>query len=67
MSLGAKKLANFLNADEGEMVQEMIVVKRASRSVSHAGMEGTGLLDRQTIMTSGLNFIIDEVRFILAF
>ena len=63
-SLGAKKLANFLDADEEEMVQEMMVVKQASRSVSRAGTEGTGLLDGQTIMTSDLNFVIDEVRFL---
>ncbi|EDQ99844.1 uncharacterized protein LACBIDRAFT_334691 [Laccaria bicolor S238N-H82] len=59
-SLGAKKLANFLDADEEEMVQEMMVVKQASRSVSRAGTEGTGLLDGQTITTSDLNFVIDE-------
>ena len=63
-SLGAKKLANFLDADEEEMVQEMMVVKQASRSVSRAGTEGTGLLDGQTITTSDLNFVIDEVRFL---
>jgi translation initiation factor 3 subunit L len=66
-SLGAKKLASFLDADEEEMVQEMMVVKQASRSVSRAGTEGTGLLDGQTITTSDLNFVIDEVRFLLAF
>lgn len=62
-SLGAKKLANFLDADEEEMVQEMMVMKQASRSVSRvagAGEKG-GLLDGQTISTSDLNFVIDEV------
>ncbi|KAH6904297.1 eukaryotic translation initiation factor 3 subunit 6 [Coprinopsis sp. MPI-PUGE-AT-0042] len=60
-SLGAKKLANFMDEDEEEMVQEMMVVKQASRSVSRVpGTEGTGLLDGQMITTSDLNFIIDE-------
>ena len=63
-SLDAKKLAGFLDADEEEMVQEMMVVKQASRSVSRVpGTEGTGLLEGQTITTSDLNFVIDEVRF----
>lgn len=61
-SLGAKKLANFLDADEEEMVQEMMVMKQVSRSVSRvAGSEKGGLLDGQTITTSDLNFVIDEV------
>ncbi|KAF9465863.1 eukaryotic translation initiation factor 3 subunit 6 [Collybia nuda] len=60
-SLGAKKLANFLDADEEEMVQEMMVMKQVSRSVSRiAGSEKGGLLDGQTITTSDLNFVIDE-------
>ena len=62
-SLGAKKLANFLDADEEEMVQEMMVVKQASRSISRVpGAENSGLLDGQTITTSDLNFVIAEVR-----
>ena len=63
-SLGAKKLASFLDADEEELVQEMMVLKQASRSISRvAGSESTSLLDGQTITTSDLNFVIDEVRF----
>lgn len=61
-SLGAKKLANFLDADEEEMVQEMMVMKQVSKSVSRvAGAEKGSLLDGQTITTSDLNFVIDEV------
>ncbi|KAF8958415.1 RNA polymerase I-associated factor PAF67-domain-containing protein [Flammula alnicola] len=60
-SLGAKKLANFLDADEEELVQEMMVLKQASRSISRVtGTEGSSLLDGQTITTSDLNFVIDE-------
>jgi len=60
-SLGAKKLANFLDADEEEMVQEMMVMKQVSKSVSRvAGSEKGGLLEGQTITTSDLNFVIDE-------
>jgi translation initiation factor 3 subunit L len=61
-SLGTRKLSNFLDADEEELVQEMMVLKQASRSVSRvAGGEGVGLLEGQTITTSDLNFNIDEV------
>jgi translation initiation factor 3 subunit L len=62
-SLDAKKLANFLDADEEEMVQEMMVMKQASKSLSRVpGTEGTGLLDGRMTTTSDLNFVIDEVR-----
>jgi translation initiation factor 3 subunit L len=65
-SLGAKKLANFLDADEEEMVQEMMVVKQASRSISRVPggeqLSAGGLLDGETITTSDLNFVIAEVR-----
>lgn len=61
-SLDAKKLANFLDADEEEMVQEMMVMKQASKSLSRVpGGEFAGLLDGQVITTSDLNFVIDEV------
>jgi translation initiation factor 3 subunit L len=63
-SLDAKKLANFLDADEEDMVQQMMAMKQASRSISRVGNEGS-LLDGQTISTSDLNFVIDEVRLVL--
>jgi translation initiation factor 3 subunit L len=66
-SLGSKKLANFLDADEEEIVQEMMVMKQASRSVSRIGTEKGSLLDGQTITTSDLNFVIDDVRFLRRF
>ncbi|KAF8906881.1 RNA polymerase I-associated factor PAF67-domain-containing protein [Mucidula mucida] len=59
-SLGSKKLANFLDVDEEEMIQEMMVMKQCSRSVSRVGTEGGSLLDGQMITTSDLNFVIDE-------
>lgn len=63
-SLGTKKLANFLDADEEDLVQEMMVLKQASRSISRvAGSEGDGLLEGRMITTSDLNFVIDEVTF----
>ncbi|KAJ7621160.1 eukaryotic translation initiation factor 3 subunit 6 [Roridomyces roridus] len=58
-SLGAKKLANFLDADEEDMVQQLMVMKQASRSVTHV-TGGKGLLDGETASTSDLNFVIDE-------
>ncbi|KAF5366211.1 hypothetical protein D9758_005722 [Tetrapyrgos nigripes] len=59
-SLGSKKLANFLDADEEEIVQEMMVMKQASRSVSRIGTEKGSLLEGQTITTSDLNFVIGD-------
>jgi translation initiation factor 3 subunit L len=61
-SLDAAKLAGFLDADEEEMVQQMMAVKAASRSVSRVGSE-KNLLDGQMISTSDMDFIINEVRF----
>lgn len=63
-SLDAKKLSNFLDADEEEMVQQLMVMKQASRSISRVGDE-KGLLGGQMISTSDLDFVIDEVRFAL--
>lgn len=59
-SLDASKLANFLDADEEEMVQQLMVMKQASRSVSRVEGE-RNLLDGQIIPTSDLDFVIDEV------
>ncbi|TCD67623.1 hypothetical protein EIP91_012188 [Steccherinum ochraceum] len=58
-SLDASKLANFLDADEEEMVQQLMVMKQASRSVSRAEGE-RGLLEGHSIPTSDLDFVIDE-------
>jgi translation initiation factor 3 subunit L len=67
-SLGAKKLANFLDADEEEMVQELMMMKQVSRSVSRVpGSEKGSLLDGETITTSDLNFVINEVGLIINF
>ena len=60
-SLDATKLANFLDADEENMVQQMMAMKVATRSVSRVGNE-KGLLEGITISTSDLNFVINEVR-----
>ena len=59
-SLDASKLANFLDADEEEMVQQLMVMKQASRSISRVEHE-KGLLGGQTISTSDLDFVIDVV------
>lgn len=61
-SLDAAKLAGFLDADEEEMVQQMMAVKAASRSVSRVGNE-QNLLDGQMISTSDMDFVINEVCF----
>ncbi|KAH9896841.1 eukaryotic translation initiation factor 3 subunit 6 [Cubamyces lactineus] len=58
-SLDATKLANFLDADEEDMVQQLMVMKQASRSVSRVDNE-KGLLDGQWISTSDLDFVIKE-------
>lgn len=59
-SLDASKLAGFLDADEEEIVQQMMVMKGASRSVSRAAVESGTLLDGGVISTSDLDFVIDE-------
>lgn len=59
-SLDASKLAGFLDADEEEMVQQMMAVKAASRCISRVGNE-KGLLEGQMISTSDLDFVINEV------
>ncbi|KAF8347471.1 eukaryotic translation initiation factor 3 subunit 6 [Amanita rubescens] len=59
-SLGAKKLANFLDADEEEMVQELMMMKQSSRQLSRISGNEKGLLDGQAIPTSDLDFVIDE-------
>ena len=64
-SLDASKLAGFLDADEEEMVQQLMVMKQASRSVSRVENE-KGLLDGQMISTSDLDFVINDVRVFLA-
>lgn len=80
-SLDAKKLAGFLDKDEEDVVQEMMVMKQSSRGISRVvggekerenderGSNGTsgGLLDGQTISTSDLDFVIDEVYLYLHF
>ncbi|KEP45784.1 eukaryotic translation initiation factor 3 subunit L [Rhizoctonia solani 123E] len=59
-SLDAAKLAGFLDADEEEIVQQMMVMKNSSRSVSRAAVENGTLLDGSVISTSDLDFVIDE-------
>ncbi|KIJ56384.1 hypothetical protein M422DRAFT_73174 [Sphaerobolus stellatus SS14] len=62
-SLDAMKLASFLDRDEEEVVQEMMVMKQASRSVSRViggDKEKGSLLDGETISTSDLDFVINE-------
>ncbi|KAI8970564.1 eukaryotic translation initiation factor 3 subunit 6 [Trametes punicea] len=58
-SLDASKLANFLDADEEDMVQQLMVMKQASRSISRVDNEKS-LLDGQWISTSDLDFVINE-------
>jgi len=62
-SLGTQKLANFLDADEEEMVQELMVLKQASKHLSRLPGSGNGkggLLEGQSVRTSDLNFFIDD-------
>ncbi|OSD07987.1 eukaryotic translation initiation factor 3 subunit 6 [Trametes coccinea BRFM310] len=57
-SLDASKLANFLDADEEDMVQQLMVMKQASRSISR--VDEKSLLDGQWISTSDLDFVINQ-------
>lgn len=64
-SLGSSKLAGFYGEDEETMIQEMMAMKQASRTLTRvapaASNEKGSLLDGTTISTSDLNFVIDEV------
>jgi translation initiation factor 3 subunit L len=57
-SLGTDKLANFLEVDEEELIEELMVAKACSRSVKWS--EG-GLLEGEVVNTSDLDFVIDGV------
>ncbi|VDC03799.1 unnamed protein product [Peniophora sp. CBMAI 1063] len=60
-SLDAGKLADILDADEEEMVQQMMAVKAASRCISRVGGDGgSSLLNGQMIVTSDMDFVINE-------
>ncbi|KAK0567071.1 hypothetical protein OC844_000409 [Tilletia horrida] len=55
-TLGTDKLASFLEIDEEELVEMMMVMKRSTRSLKWA--EG-GLLEGEVVNTSDLDFVID--------
>ena len=59
-SLGTSKLAGFLDTDEEEMVQQLMVLKQASRSTGRVGNEKS-LLEGSTVANNDLDFVIDEV------
>lgn len=70
-SVGASKLAGFLDEGEEEMVQRLMAVKAGSRCVGRVGgVGGEGgqgggggsLLDGEMMATSDLDFVIDDVR-----
>lgn len=68
-SIDANRLAGFIeDADEEDMVQQMMLLKQCSRRigrVSIAPTEGSkngGLLEGEFITTSDLDFVIDGVR-----
>lgn len=65
-SIDASKLAGFLeDADEEDMVQQMMVLKQCSRRIGRMsvanseGIKGGGLLDGEIIATNDLDFVID--------
>ena len=55
-TLGTDKLANFLEVEEEDLVEELMVAKASTRSIKWN--EG-GLLEGQVINTSDLDFVID--------
>jgi len=48
-----------LDTDEEEMVQQLMVLKQASRSIGRVGNEKS-LLEGSTVFNSDLDFVIDE-------
>ena len=59
-SLGTSKLAGFLDTDEEEMIQQLMVLKQVSRSIGRVGNEKS-LLEGSTVANNDLDFVIDEV------
>ncbi|KZV98053.1 hypothetical protein EXIGLDRAFT_607459 [Exidia glandulosa HHB12029] len=63
-TVDVRKMAAFLEGEfkgADEVVMEMMVLKQASRSISHMPGESAGsLLDGQSVSTSDLDFVIDE-------
>ncbi|PWN48427.1 hypothetical protein IE53DRAFT_389382 [Violaceomyces palustris] len=55
-SLGTDKLASFLEIDEEQLVEMMMVMKSSTRSIKWS--EG-GLLEGEVVNTSDLDFVID--------
>ncbi|SPO39876.1 related to eIF3l - translation initiation factor 3 subunit L [Pseudozyma flocculosa] len=55
-TLGTDKLASFLEIDEEELVEMMMVVKSSTRSIKWS--QG-GLLEGEVVNTSDLDFVID--------
>lgn len=55
-TLGTDKLANFLEVDQEDLVEELMVAKASSRSVKWS--DG-GLLEGEVVNTSDLDFVID--------
>lgn len=56
-TLGTDKLANFLEVDEEDLIEELMVAKASSRSIK---WNDGGLLEGQVINTSDLDFVIDN-------
>jgi len=65
-SLDAGKLANFLDADEEELVQQMMVMKQRSRSLTRPATAAGSLLEGETVTTSDLDFAIEENTVVIA-
>lgn len=59
-TLGTDKLANFLEIDQEEVVEMMMVMKASTRSLKWT--QG-GLLEGEPVNTSDLDFAIDDVSF----
>jgi len=59
-SLDAGKLANFLDANEEELVQQMMVMKQCSRSLTRPATSAGSLLEGEIVSTGDLDFVIEE-------
>lgn len=56
-TLGTDKLASFLEVDEDDLIEELMVAKASSRSIKWN--EGS-LLEGEVVTTSDLDFVIDD-------
>lgn len=60
-SIGAAKLGKLVDEDEERVLEDMMVLKLASRTYRHKGEDG-GLMQGSRVVNNNLDFFVDNVR-----